>query len=395
VFSSIGGSSKNHMKEKTSAYRFIMDSSPAKTSGQGGVIILRSFKKLLAHEFSFPFHGASKVRDALKLQYKPLLGEGARNVEFIPFFISASKKSSSGCVFIMNKDEADATGETALPANAGCAVWPSPLAFAGEVGPNGLLIWHDENSITTVWIKNWTPALYRTSPSGSVSIEDEERSALEYIESAGGDAPQVLIIDSKDVSDSDLEKCGVHTIASCPAYASLDLSVAGADMRERRERAIGAVTSASRMALAVGAAFLLAVLAIHTAQSSVGVSAALHPAAIYEVSFEERSNQPLISSAAKLRASGETTRSDSIVSLMGDLSSAWGKLGPDPGITIETLRYGAENSDMLGTAKSNEQIQILRRLLEEAGYSLRMDSIQSVPGGDLRFAMNLSRGAGR
>ncbi|MDR3280344.1 MAG: hypothetical protein LBT23_07515 [Synergistaceae bacterium] len=381
------------MKEKTGSYRFRTDDSASgDVAGQGNVILLRSFRNLSAHEFSFPFQGMSKARDALKIQYKPLLGEGTHHVEFIPFFTKVSKKSSSGCVFLRNKEEATPPDETASAFGRGRTIWPVPLAFAGEVGPNGLLIWTDEKLITSVWIKDWTPVFYKTTPSEATSPEDEERGALEYIEGIGGNAEKILIVDAKDVTDEDMERCGLKTIAACPSYANLDLSGAGTNMREHRERLLSALAATSRAALCSGILFLIAASVMFARQSSIESRVASNSIELYETAFEERSMQPLVSAAAKLRSSGEIVRDDSITSFLRDISSVWEKLGDESGITIETLRYGSENADIQGTADGNEPIQRLRSRLEELGYSLRVDNIQSIPGGGMRFSMNTSKG---
>jgi hypothetical protein len=382
------------MRGKIDTYNFRRYGAPAKSTG-GAAVLLRSFDNLFAYEFSFPFQGISRVKDAIRLQYRPLLGDGINNVEFIPFFTQISKKSSSGCVFLLNREETSGADDTLSGVSPKDAVWPAPLAFAGEVGPDGLLIWREKDRITSVWIKNWTPAFYRTSSSEAAAPDDEERTALEYIRSMGGEAEKILVVDSRDVSDSDLQSCGLKTIKACPYYAGLDLSGTGANMQERRERILESLSKVSRAALFSGVIFLLAAAAVFMRQSSLEALAEGHSASLYETAFKERSMQPLVSAAAKLRNTGEAGRDDSIVSYLRDVSSVWGQLGDDPGITIETLKYGSQNADIMGTARDNAPIQKLRSGLENLGYSIRVDNIQSIPGGGMRFSMNVTGGGAR
>jgi hypothetical protein len=378
------------MKDKASSYRFVP---PGAGKISGSVVLLFPFRNLAAHEFSFPFHGTSKVRDALKIQYRPLLGEGMQNVGFIPFFTKLEKKSSVGCAFIVRENEAAEAEKQASGISGDCAVWPSPLAFAGEVGPNGLIVWSDGDFTTSVWIKNWTPALYRTV-SGEISPEEEERHAIEYIERAGGAVEKTLIVESSDVSVDDMQACGARTLKLCPMYAALDLSGRGANIQEERERMFDAVSKASRLALASGLVFLAFALALFVKQSSVAADGASNPGVVYESAFGERSMQPVASSLTKLRSSRDGAP-ETISAMLEDISSIYESMGEGSGIAVETLRYGSDGTDILGTSKNNDSIQRFRGLLEELGYAARTDNIETIPGGDMRFNMNVSRGAQR
>jgi hypothetical protein len=376
------------MKDKAGSYRFVL---PGAGKISGSAVLLFPFRNLAAHEFSFPFHGTSKVRDALKIQYRPLLGEGIQNVGFMPFFTRLEKKNSSGCAFIVREDEAADAEKQASGVSGDCAVWPSPLAFAGEVGPNGLIVWSDGDFTTSVWIKNWTPALYRTV-SGGTSPEEEERLAVEYIERAGGVVEKTLIVESRDVSVDDMQACGARTLKLCPVYAAMDLSGRGANIQEEKERLFDAVSRASRLALASGLVFLAATLALFAKQSSIASDIASNPAAVYESAFGERSMQPVASSLTKLRSSRDGAP-ETVSAMLEDISSIYENVGEEGNIIVETLRYGSDGTDILGTSKNNDSIQRFRSLLEELGYAARTDNIETVPGGDMRFSMNVSRGA--
>ena len=99
--------------------------------------------------------------------------------------------------------------------------------------------------------------------------------------------------------------------------------------------------------------------------------------------------QPVASALSKLRAAEAGGVPDTISPLLTDISSLYEKSGIKGDITIETLRYGSEGTDIMGTAKNNDAIQNLREALEEIGYTPRTDSIQSIPGGNMRFNMNI------
>jgi hypothetical protein len=366
----------------------VSGSASGKLSGHD-VVMLYHFKNLAAHEFTLPFYGISKARDALKIRFRPLLGEGADEVVFIPFFTRIEKKSSSGSLFMLHEKDAAAAEKKIAAISDQCLIWPTPLAFVGEVGPDGLIIWSDGECVSSVWIKNWTPVLYRTVSMEGTTPEIEETAALEFIKQAGGAVSKTLLVDSSNVSFSDIQECGTRTITRCPAYGGLDLSGRGANVQEERERIYGAVSKIARAALVFGAAFMAVLCGIYAWQSSVLSSYGDNPSVVYEAAFEERSMQPVASALSKLRAAEAGGTPDTISSLLTDISALYEKSGATGDITIETLRYGSDNTDIMGTAKNNEAIQKFRESLEGIGYAPRTDSIQTIPGGNMRFNMNI------
>jgi hypothetical protein len=130
---------------------------------------------------------------------------------------------------------------------------------------------------------------------------------------------------------------------------------------------------------------------VYFKQSLVAGDTLNHTADIYEMSFGESSMQPMVTASRKLTDAGENGPGYSLLSFVRDISGAWKKLGDEPGLTIETLKYGPEASDILGTAKDGGSIQLFRSFIEETGASPRMDNIQTVLGVGLRFNMNIRR----
>jgi hypothetical protein len=361
-------------------------SGAAKNPSFGKSVLLRSFRNISAHEFSFPFQGMTKIREALKIKFKSLLGDGASRVSLIPFLSKTEKKSVSGCVFVIRNDEK--TGEAAA---VNCAVWPKPMVFACEAAPDGLLVCSDGHDITSVWFKNWTPVFYRVLPADTTTPEEEKRSVLEYIERSGEHAGRVLLVDMKDYSDDDLRSLGSRTMSACPMYERLDLSETGASRRETREKMISRLFIGGRAALVSGLVCLVFMAGVYFKQSRIAGDTLNQAGDIYEMSFGERSMQPVISARGKFAGAGKKSPGYSLLSFVNDISNAWKKLGDEPGIVIETLKYGPEASDILGTAKNNESIQRFRSFIEETGSFPRTDNIQTVLGGDLRFSMNIRR----
>lgn len=113
---------------------------------------------------------------------------------------------------------------------------------------------------------------------------------------------------------------------------------------------------------------------------------------IYTASFGEHSKQPMSSSLSKVRSLRTPEAENTLHSFLRDIASVWDKIENGEGLRIETLRYGSENTDIIGTSANNESIQSLRSIIEQEGYVPRVDNIQTIPGGELRFNISISRG---
>lgn len=382
------------MRKTEGMHKFILfDGTNIALSGTGGEkILLYPFRKISVHAFSFPFSGVSRVSEALRIQYRPLLGEGTSDVAIIPFFAKSEKKSSRGAVFMLFGEETRYIEENVVGNRDDYAIWPAALAFAGEVDGNGLIVWTDELSVTTVWVEDWVPLFYKSVDADKTTEADEERLALEYIHQQGKSVERVFLLDKKDLLKSDIQAYGSRTLAKYPAYEQLDISNRGANLLVRREEAISGLTRFGRAAIATGLLMCLGAGFVYLNNSDLADTAQPALEDIYAAGFGERSRQPLSSALAKLRSMGALEADNSLYAMMRGVTTVWDKLGVSADITIDTMRYGTETTDVVGTAKTNEAIARLRTLLVEEGYSTRTDNIQTIPGGDLRFNMTITGG---
>jgi hypothetical protein len=384
------------MKHSTGLHRFkLFDGNSLPQTALGGSrVLLYPFRSVSVQGFSYPFSGVSRVRDALQIQFRPLLGEASERVSISPFLVSSEKRSSAGCVFLLFRDEID-RAEACIGGDETWQVWPDILAFAGEVDGSGLIILTGGDAITTIWLDEWTPKLYKSVPSSESTEDEEERLAVQYISDLGKSVDKVFLIDRSDITDSDIQAYGSRTLSKCPAYEQLDLSSRGANLLERRERAVGALLGFVRLLAASGTIVLLIAAGVYLFNSSLAAASQGSMEGIYEASFGERSAQPLASVNEKLRSLSGQVAETSLYETLRSVSSVWDKIGVSGDVFIETLRYGAENTDIIGTARNNEAIQTLRQTIEEEGLSTRTDNVQTIPGGELRFNMNISRGGGQ
>ena len=150
---------------------------------------------------------------------------------------------------------------------------------------------------------------------------------------------------------------------------------------------------AARLAVAAGVTALLVTGGVYVYNSSIAAASQGGVEAIYSASFGETSSQPLRSINEKLRSLSGQEAETTLYEMLRSVSSVWDKIETSSDVYIETLRFGAENTNIIGTAKSNEAIRNLQRLIEDEGLSARTDNINTISaGGDLRFNLNISRG---
>ena len=379
------------MKNNQSHKFVLFDDSHEALAQPENAVLLYPFRNMTAHTFTFPFSGISRVRDALMIQFRPLLGEGSGGVSLVPFFVKSERKLSSGCVFTLFGGETEEIEESGRYGNY--TVWPAPLVAAAEVGGNGVIVWADGDFITTVWLDGWAPAYYKTASAQDSDVQAEKWEALAYVASCGRDAQNVFVAAAKALSRLDVQRMGEASIAGCPAYGLLDLSNRGTNLLERREKLVASLTVAGRAAVASAAVLLLLTLGVYLHDASVLAAGRASSAAAYAAAFGETSaGSPLSSAVAKLRAVGSPESDVSFNGVMRGISSAWENFSASDDISIEILRYGADNTDLTGKAKSNESIQRLRSFLEDEGFVPARDNIQQIPGGYLRFNLTISRG---
>lgn len=360
--------------------------------GQGDRVFLRSYSNLAVRGFHFPFSGISRIREALKLSFRPLLGNASQQVSLIPFFAKNDRRSSDGCAFLLFGGEIEDKSLSSAARND--LIWPLPVVFAGRIGGAGLIVVTDGDISSALWMDDWVPKYYATMRTSESSSEELVRSAQMYAVSLGNEITEICNIDIADLSDDEIQAAGDQTMRAHPQMASLDLSNKGMDMLEMRERIISSLTWFGRAMAATGALMLMMIGALWFHHTSLLDRADGSTRQVYQKAFGEQSSQPLSSARAKLRAvsSGEA-RDISLLEISRSFSSAWDILGASPDIVMDSVRYGPENIDITGTSAGNEQIQRLRSILDEDGYTVRVDNIQRIPNGDLRFNMSIVRGA--
>lgn len=359
-------------------------------------VCLNSFSNIAVQQFSFPFSGISKVKEALRLQLRPLLGNAAADVSMIPFFLENDRKGSSGCVFLLFESADD--GDRSLDQVAeseNTSVWPTPLLFASQVDGNGIVSCTSDGSISTVLLSGWTPKYYATAPADTSDMDQEIDAAQKFAESQSIDISGGIFSSELDtMSQQEIQSAGEETIAKCRAYALLDLSNRGMDALEMREKLAARMLKIGRVLAAAGVVFLAIAGAAFFRFSRLLDASRENTQQVYFNSFGERSNQPLSAARAKVRSMTSTGDTElTLTDIIKSISFAWTEVGAPDEVIVENIRFGSENTDIIGTAENNESIQRMRALLEEDGLVPKIDNIQRIPSGSLRFNISITKGA--
>ncbi|MEG1799968.1 MAG: hypothetical protein RR214_07265, partial [Synergistaceae bacterium] len=113
------------------------------------------------------------------------------------------------------------------------------------------------------------------------------------------------------------------------------------------------------------------------------------PSQIYKTAFGTDSRNPLRAALKELKlVTGEGAQM-SFEQTLSNFSSAWKAADPSSSITMDSIRYGAEHTEIQGLADSTTSIESLRDALSKNGFVAKLGDVQQVPGSGLRFSITL------
>ena len=79
---------------------------------------------------------------------------------------------------------------------------------------------------------------------------------------------------------------------------------------------------------------------------------------------------------------------------LSNFSAAWKNCPEASNITMDSVRYGTERTEIQGLADGMTSIQALSGALEKNGFTSKVGDVQQVPGSGMRFSLTLT-GAGK
>lgn len=359
-------------------------------TGQNTDKALVIFRTLSVRPFSYPFASVNKVREAISMELRTILGEGISSFAAIPLFLSKGKNSSSGNAFIVSENEL-INAEQELP--KGISVLPSPLAFIGEIEGNGLVVCVKgvKDGLSGILFKNGSAVVCRwmsegTHPLTMVSWFEE------YALSAGIDIPKTEIKYLDSMTEDDVRTSLSESEAQYPWLKNFTMSISAAESATRKDLLAASVSKMLEYFMVLGILFSLC-SGILFIQNIVGnkVFSDL-PAAVYIKAFGEPSTNPLSSAIKKSRNVRDPESTLTFERLVGDISAVLRDGSVKSGIVLDNLRYGRERSEIQGTAEDAKGAEQLRAALETMGFTARITDIRQIPAAGMRFSISLERG---
>ena len=361
------------------------DESRGSLTGQE-VIVLVPFKTLIVLPFAYPFTAATQIREVLRLKVRALLGDRVSDLFLVPLTTDKKGKNSRGAAFLLTSGESgdlekSLSGERHI-------FWPVPLAFVSEVNGSGLIIWADQQQLCSLWVEDWIPQLYRWVPRSEGDIDAERALFESYAKSMGRDIEQLLIREESDDSKEDLQKIAGNTLAGCPHYKGLDLSSKGADTAEQRERILSGIMRMARALVAAGFFFAAISGGVWAQRLSLEDFVSEAPSIVYASAFGEKSRDPIRASREKLSSVRQEEGAHDFSALLRVVLSPWKDL-PQGDLQLDSLRYSSEKTELQGTAKSTNSIQLLREAIEKKKLDVKAGDILQIPGGGFRFSLSI------
>ena len=364
------------------------DNCPAQMSSAQNerMVLLLQLKTLSVSSFSLPFGKNGRVREALAMSFKPLLGNEDDSMLMIPQIIEQSSEMTDGAVWFVSKDEIE---KIETRTGDGITFWPASMALVSEIKGNGLVIWNSEKGTSGTLFKNGTPLLYRWTPSSECSVNELERWFTEYSRSMDIPLFNIRTVESSAIPSGEIQRAGKETLRSIRGTASLDLSTKSADSVRKMESFFATAYSTARAALLLGLLFLLlsTVTLFYAILNKNAFEKA--PFEIYQIAFGESSNHPLASSSTKIKNLSINGTNMSLEQTLSNLAAAWKTSVSSDSVRLDTIRYGTERTEVQGTASKTESIESLRDSLGKNGFTSKIIDIQQISGSGMRFSIGL------
>lgn len=349
------------------------------------------FRTIAVFPFSFPFGRKVNLRNAISLTFRPILGEREAMLSLVPQVTEQRAGLTRGAAWFVSKDEI-AEYEALL---GGKSIFlPAPVAFASEVGGDGLIVWREGESSCAVWFEDYTPQLYRYFPDSEGGAEELAQWMRSYASLIGREiaAENVRLFYAEDVSRGELRRAALATFAAAPGLAHLDLSNRGATMAERYEAFFNTAFRGVRIASLAGVAFFLLSLVMLIQNKYTAESFAAAPSEVYRLAMGEVSRSPLAAITKRLRLLTGGGVQLTLEGTLANFAAAWKALPAGTDIKIDAIRYGRERTEIEGQAPRTDNIQQLRDALAKNGFAVKLGDVQQIPGGGMRFTLNLTEG---
>ena len=325
------------------------------------------------------------------MNFRPVLGEQESKLTMTPQISEQRSNLTRGAAWFASKEEVSEYEELL----GGDVVFlPAPIAFASEVGGSGLVVWHENDASCALWLEGYQPKFYRYAEDEELSPDGLAQWVRNYASAVGGSisADSVRVYEAAEFSPKELEAAAGKSFVASPALAHIDFSNRGASLAEQCESFMSAAFKCMRLLSAAAMVFIFfsAFILLQNVRMSKPLEEA--PGNVYKLAMGETSRSPLSSITRRLRlltGAGAQLTFDGVLS---NFTAAWKGLPAGTDIKIDAIRYGRERTEIEGQTPRTENIELLRTELSKNGFTVKLGDVQQIPGGGLRFTINLTEG---
>ena len=163
-------------------------------------------------------------------------------------------------------------------------------------------------------------------------------------------------------------------------------------MAEQYDAFLNTAFRAVKIASAVGLMFLILSLFILVQNKYMAESFAAAPSEVYRLTTGEVSRSPLADITKRLRLLTGGGVQLTLEGTLANFAAAWKTLPAGTDIKVDAIRYGRERTEIEGQASKTDHIQLLRDALAKNGFTVKLGDVQQIPGGGMRFTLNLAEG---
>ena len=364
----------------------------------GDGLFLASFASLSVQTFAFPFTGKEKIRQALLLK-TGLFANGEKGTHTIlPMITDRSSGVSRGSAWFLPPGELEVRKDLGLGKQASFRTLPACLVLGSQIDGEGVAIWNDGDLVTSIIWSEGLPLLCRTFPARATTLAKERDWCERYrMERKLPTGPVVAVDAAKGERAADLLFQSAENICSSGHPASLlDFSRQSIESEARSESRIRLVSKVA-IALAVAGVLFAAGSGLRLYAGSSHLKAIDQESArIYREVFggEGPVTDPLSQARARIGNSADTGASMHLSGVLGILGTVFSGADLD-GVSLDRLNYSDNGFQIRGSAPDMSMVQLLRRSLTDAfsGIEAGTGDIQQIPGGGIRFTMDIREAA--
>jgi len=372
--------------------RELLPSQRAETSvTKGPLLFLVPFASLSLQKFSFPFSDISQIRNALELKLKPF--NLANNpIQVLPTITRRVGRGSEGIAWFVSASELDRVETKLGDLSSQKLIWPCTLPLATAIGPDGGAIWADEDNVCSMLFSEGFPVLYSRKPRKASTLDSEEQWLLDYARNTGVSISAVCRVDLTQGAHEVERYLGMtmDLLEKGEPYRSVNLSRAVLDSELYMEKASRYMNRILAILLLGGLLLSGSAWYEYKTFRSALQSISDMSLSVYRDVFGGTGQvvDPVSQARARLNVLdvGNGTRDpQELLGIVGRASLVW----KESDTVVDFIRYSGEGMDISGRSGEVALVQSFQRELTGLGLESQIGDIQQIPGGGLRFSLNV------